>query len=514
MPLEERQCLPSKWEHREKLRDKGQFWTPDWVARPMVRYAVGDGSAVLFDPATGNGAFLKALQSLDGSRSGTKFYGIDTDASLLEESAYQSRRCRVETRDFIRDPPKRSFDSIVANPPYIRHHRLSPALKGQLRAIAIKNIGCPLDGRAGLHVYFLVRALTLLARGGRLAFIMPADTCEGLSARKLWEWITSRFCLDAVVTFEPDATPFPSVDTNALVLMIRNAPAKKRIHWIRCRKAFSPDLLLLIESGFRRSSPSNLEIKRRSLDEAVNTGLSRPPTTVHSRFTLSDFARVMRGVATGANDFFWMTRSKAAELGIPDELLKPAVGRTRDVPEDTIAEHNLRSLDKAHRPTLLFSPDGRPLNQFPCKVREYLRQGEKLGLMNKALIKTRNPWYKMEKRAIPPFLFAYLGRRNTRFIRNKAGVIPLTSFLCVYPTAFAVGRMDDLWEILRSRRTVENLALVGKSYGSGAIKVEPRSLERLPIPDDLVDKLGFCPQKSDRRGNVSLLQRGRNTSTA
>ena len=46
----------------------------------------------------------------------------------------------------------------------------------------------------------------------------------------------------------------------------------------------------------------------------------------------------------------------------------------------------------------------------------------------KTLISTRNPWYNMEKRENPEFLFAYLGRRNTRFIRNEAGVVPLTGF--------------------------------------------------------------------------------------
>ena len=43
----------------------------------------------------------------------------------------------------------------------------------------MQNTGVILDGRAGFHVYFLIRALTLLEENGRLAFIMPADTCEG-----------------------------------------------------------------------------------------------------------------------------------------------------------------------------------------------------------------------------------------------------------------------------------------------------------------------------------------------
>jgi hypothetical protein len=51
-----------------------------------------------------------------------------------------------------------------------------------------------------LHVYFLLRALERLAHGGRLAFIMPADTCEGVFAPQLWSWIARHYRLDAVVT--------------------------------------------------------------------------------------------------------------------------------------------------------------------------------------------------------------------------------------------------------------------------------------------------------------------------
>jgi len=32
------QKLPSNWDEREVLRDKGQFWTPSWVAEAMVSY--------------------------------------------------------------------------------------------------------------------------------------------------------------------------------------------------------------------------------------------------------------------------------------------------------------------------------------------------------------------------------------------------------------------------------------------------------------------------------------------
>ena len=43
---------------REALREKGQFWTPGWVAEAMVEYVLaGRDDVLLFDPAWGRGLF-------------------------------------------------------------------------------------------------------------------------------------------------------------------------------------------------------------------------------------------------------------------------------------------------------------------------------------------------------------------------------------------------------------------------------------------------------------------------
>lgn len=58
------QKLPSAGPAREALRQKGQFWTPDWVAEAMVAYAVRGGSDHVFDPAVGAGAFFRAAKTI------------------------------------------------------------------------------------------------------------------------------------------------------------------------------------------------------------------------------------------------------------------------------------------------------------------------------------------------------------------------------------------------------------------------------------------------------------------
>jgi hypothetical protein len=55
--------------------------------------------------------------------------------------------------------------------------------------------------------------------------------------------------------------------------------------------------------------------------------------------------------------------------------------------------------------------------------------------------------------------------------------------------------VERLWKVLHDPETVANLPLVGKSYGGGAIKVEPRALEALPLSAHLVAQAGLLKAK-------------------
>jgi methylase of polypeptide subunit release factors len=496
------QKLPTEWIEREILRDKGQFWTPSWVAEAMVAY-VSEDTDLVFDPATGRGAFYEALLNLN--KKNTSFLGTDTDPEVLADEIYSHEKCFVEIRDFIKNPPKRRFKAIVANPPYIRHHRIDEGTKLLLKKLSLSITGETIDGRAGYHIYFLIQALNLVEKDGRLAFIMPADTCEGKFAKNLWKWISEKFCIEGVITFDERATPFPNVDTNAMIFLIKNAKPQKTLKWVKVNEAYSSDLLDFVSSNFKKQKFDTLEIINRQLKEGIETGFSRPEQNHNSfKYYLNDFATVMRGIATGSNEFFFLTAQQVKEVGIPKEFLKRAVGRTKDAPDSIFTLKNVQALEKENRPTFLLSINGQ--ENFPKSVLDYLKVGEEMGLPVRSLIQQRKPWYKMEKRQVPPLLFAYLGRRNTRFIKNEAGVLPLTGFLCVYPIYDDKDYIDRLWQALNHPDTIENLKLVGKSYGSGAIKVEPGSLSKLPIPEHIVSHFNIQRPYKDPNGQLEIFR--------
>jgi len=490
------QYLPASGPERENLRVKGQFWTPAWVADAMVTYVLQKGTDHIFDPAVGAGVFFQSAKKISSyMHNHVKLLGTELDPDVLAQGHVfglaDSDFNLVEIRDFILDPPENNFDAIIANPPYIRHHKLPKSYKEQFLEIAQQTIGQKIDGRAGVHIYFLLQSLKLLNKDGRLSFIIPADTFEGLFANTLWKCIADHFCIEAVVSFDKDATPFPLVDTNALIVFIKNSAPKENFLWAYCKKPNTSELTAWVKDDFTDNNLADLDIYKRSISEGLSTGLSRRPRTKQTcEIPLSQFATTMRGVASGANDYFLFTKKRAKEMEIPFDFFVRTLSRTRDVNKDILTIDMLEDLDDKGIPTLLLSLDDRQYMDFPTSVKEYIKLGEEIGLHERALISTRKPWYKMEKRTVPPIIFAYLGRRNCRFILNEAGIIPLTGFLCIYPKISDREMIHNLFLSLNHPETIKNLSLVGKSYGSGAIKVEPRSLEKLPIPNDVLSEFG------------------------
>ena len=480
----ETQKVTTNWKEREKLREKGQFWTPLWIAEAMIQFVCN--SDLIFDPAIGNGVFLHALRQT--SRPEIAFSGFDIDGELLSSPIFQTGNCLVEKRDFLKNPPQRKFASIVSNPPYIRHHRIDEVTKILLKNLVARIAGFSLDSRAGYHIYFLIQSLNLLEENGHLAIILPADTCEGVFADKLWQWITENFCVEAVITFDEKAAPFPQLDTNTIIFFIKKAKQKPVISWIKVQTRNASELKEVVATNFPRKLFQSLEVFERNAAEASKTGFSRPENNRQTKYILADFATVMRGIATGANEFFFLTKQQVKDLKIPSEFLKTCVGRTRDVIGDVFTASDLLRLDQSSRPTQLLSIE-KSFDELPPEIIEYLQKGFALKLPERSLIKLRNPWYKQEKRKTPEFLFAYLGRRNARFIKNDAQVVPLHCLHCIYTHSKDTGQIEKLHYVLNHSDTLRNLHLVSKSYGAGALKAEPQKLKNLPIPEHLVEQL-------------------------
>lgn len=488
------QKLPASGDEREALRTKGQFWTPPWLAKVMAAWVTQDRPKVLFDPAVGPGTFFAAARELGftGELHGHELHSnAFADGWKLGLKPDDFRH--VQMTDFISAPSRAQYPAVISNPPYIRHHRLGADRKLELKQLGLDHLGFSLDGRVGLHIFFLLKCLAQLAPGGRLAFLLPADVCEGISSSAFWNRICQQYRLVAAMTFADEAAPFPTVDTNAMVFLFIKEKPQENILWLRVCERNAGAISTALDGC---KSSNAVTVHRRKLTEAVKTGLSRPARAQNNFGTpLSHFAKVVRGIATGGNEFFFLTREQLSSHNLPERFFRRAIGRTRDCPASRLKPADLDRLEGAGRATWLLNLTDEAGGKLPQPLQAYLEIGEQAGLPDRSLIKTRRPWYKMEKRTPPPILFAYLGRRDCRFILNEAGVVPLTGFLCVYPWDTTQAEVKKLWRVLNHPDTLANLSFVSKSYGGGALKTEPRQLDQLEIPQSVLDEVGLASLK-------------------
>jgi len=477
------------------VRNKGQVWTPRWVADAMAILLNGSDRSEVLDPAVGPGILLASCRDL-GILASSRAYEIDTDVLSdfhASESFKSSEIANLRIENFIESKEQFHVDAVIANPPYLRHHKIPSEIKSRCQELVLEELSIRLDARAGLHIFFLVKSLSHLKPNGRLVFLLPADTFEGIFAKSLWTAIALYYKVEGVITFSEEVAAFPGVDTNAVIVIISKKLPNEEMVWARWRggdpKDFAPAAhAAFIQGDPGRASTLGLESHTVKLNKAVSRGFTRSQTVPDVEgVRFSDMAKVVRGIATGSNDYFTFTKHRLIQEGLDERDFVRSVARVKDVPGETLRVEDLRSLDASGRPTYLLSIDSE--TKMTEELQRYLIRGEKDGENSGALVRARKVWYYMEKRESVPILFAYLGRRKTRFIRSFVEISPLTGFLCVYPLEGV--DTDRLCETLNHPSTISELAKVGKSYGNGAIKVEPGGLRNLIVPFEAIKSSGL-----------------------
>jgi adenine-specific DNA-methyltransferase len=327
-----------------------------------------------------------------------------------------------------------------------------------------------------------------------MAFITPAVVFEASYSRQVKAFVRQQLRLRAIITFDESLSVFEGVDTAACITLVEgpHAPMTNQIAHIQIRKwpgaepvlqAIEQSDSLTADWGFScKIDLSDLEPRRKW------TLIGRE----NSRFDndafvpLSDIARIMRGIATGANDFFVLSDSEVEGWGLDRENLRPVLTKTREAPGYVFNQADFDRLGCEGKKRWLLYLTGPAMPDTP--EAHYIQHGEALGLHQRSLVKTRSLWYAMEQRDPAPIYFTYLSRKKSRFIYNQAGVLALNVFLCIYPIP-AISQDETMVKallgVLNSLVARDSLRYIGRTYGGDTIKIEPREMDRLPVLNPL-----------------------------
>jgi adenine-specific DNA-methyltransferase len=116
-------------------------------------------------------------------------------------------------------------------------------------------------------------------------------------------------------------------------------------------------------------------------------------------------------------------------------------------------------------------------------MQAYLKHGEAAGVHERFLTKTRKNWYEPEKRASASIWVTVFYRGAPRFVLNEAGILHLTTFHGIYLKPLFSSFELPLLAYLSSEVCADFIRENRREYGDGLLKLEPRDVERILVPD-------------------------------
>lgn len=470
----------------------GQFATPTQLASDILGYAatlLEDKKKIRFlDPAIGTGSFYSALlNTFPANRiERAAGYEIDTHYGAPAQDLWRQHPLEIRLEDFtsVAAPaPDERFNLVICNPPYVRHHHIGADDKLRLKEATEAACGVRINGLSGLYCYFMALAHSWLSEGGVAGWLVPSEFMDVNYGSVLKQYLLEKVTLLHIHRFDPNEVQFDDALVSSSVVWFRNEKPKAghKVTFSYGGTMQQPKIVQEVVADTLAALPKWTQITQTS------------KRLVNPELTLSDLFSVKRGIATGDNKFFILSRQAIEEKGLPLHLFQPILPNARYLPENEIFADD-EGYPMLERQLFVLDcrlPEDTIKQEYPA-LWDYLQTGaESVG--NRYLCQSRTKWYFQEKRLPAPFICTYMGRSNGssdkrpfRFILNHSNAIAGNIYLMLYPKPLLATLLSKkptvAKQILQFLNAIPAATLLneGRVYGGGLYKLEPKELASVP----------------------------------
>jgi adenine-specific DNA-methyltransferase len=515
------QAIPDTPELRKA---RGAFFTPPEVADYICDWAIRSAEDRIYEPSCGEADFLLAagrrLRALGASQvNGRQLRG----AELHAESAIGACRelwalgmdASIDVSDFFDVKLERgSLDAIVGNPPYVRFQAFNGESRAKAQRAALA-AGVKLSGLSSSWAAFTVRCAELVKPGGRLGFVLPAELLTTNYAGPVRSYLMRRFESVRLVMF--DERVFPGVLAEVVLLL---AEGKGPTDCVKVSQA--RNLNALGDPPITHWRPADPEIKWSPAllpTEAAETYATLLNAQAFGQ--LDSWGATDLGMVTGNNRYFCLTPHEARELGLSErELVRISPPGSSHLRGLAFGERAWLDMAEEGSRVFLFAPKESLDSPLSDAAAAHIKDGEDRGVDTAYKCRVRSPWWRVPGIRRPDLFLTYMNQDTPRLVTNTAGVAYLNSVHGVTLDAEHrdLGR-DVLPVAALNTVTLLGAELVGRSYGGGILKLEPKEADMLPVPsprivedarDDLFALGPHLAQKlrgGDLLGAVALVDR-------
>lgn len=504
--------VPDPPDTAARRKSRGAFFTPAEITRFIAGWAVRSADDRVFEPSAGDAAFLVAavdrLRRLSESpQVRPRVDGVEIHPASARMARRRVREAggdlRIRTEDFLAVEADPGFDCVIGNPPFIRFHEFAGPARDQARRAAAR-AGVPLTRLASSWAAFTVHAVGFLAPGGRLGLVLPAELLSVNYAAPIRRFLLDRFRSVDLVLF--DERVFPDAEADVVLVLAeghRAGPSER----LGVRRAVSAAGLAELAAA-TTWTPEDSAGKWTGILVPASADQPLRDSVRAGHFTrLEAWGDTTLGMVTGNNRYFTLSPQRVAELGLPsEELLTISPAGSAHLRGLRLDEQLLTRLGREGKAIHLFRPGPEP----SAAARAYLATGLDAEIDRAYKCRVRKQWHQVP--LVPPadLLLTCMNADTPRLTTNVAGAHHLNSVHGVYLQADVAELGRELLPLASLNSiTLLHAEMVGRSYGGGILKLEPREADSWTVPSPAL--VGGCAEAlrplADKM--VELLGQGR-----
>ena len=465
-------------EWQRNTKQFGQVATPEPIADLMAKWVMSAKPEAVLDPASGLGGLLAACRK---HQKQTVLIGVERDLETLQRAKTSAPSgTKLILADYLKSDAGH-FDGIIANPPYVKAHRLEYTQKDW--CYFEERFGTPLDRLTNIYALFLLKIWEDLTLHGRAAVILPAEFLNANFGDEIKERLVRTIRPVAITVFAPSLNIFEDALTTSAIVFLEKGRLPKSPAWVKRVDSIEEAAHFvdgLLSGGMLCAAKGCIDLatlnpRVKWLNLLLNGEKPSGSEALPNR--VGDYFDCRRGIATGANAYFCLSTAEIREHHLTESHVEPCVTKAVDADGFVFTREKFDSLVARERRCFLLNPsrNGQDL------VR-YLKLGEQLGIPQRHLPAHRPVWYLPEKRATADVWVAVFSRESVKFILNTSGAKNLTCFHGLYAKPGCESLAPLMTLFLNSSGGRCSFSQVNRFYGDGLNKLEPKDVEDMPCP--------------------------------